>query len=282
MNMDESGRKNRVVISAVVFETIKVLDPIKFYQPMRIHLLASITGDDEKTKDIYKEFHNHVRKKCNEFDFIRDKENDIKSHNISMRKFTPLLSKIINIIENEWKKDHSCEIYVNITSGTPEYVAAATLASMMSYNGTGEIIPFSVDIDSYTIPPEKIREVYFDDVGTPVGITKTVKNPRIIPVYPVNKPEERLIRALRIFDKKTTEKKRSPSNTEMICTLKEKGLWKDHLAKNDSGEKVHYQRSFIDKWKNLKWIVQDESNNKKYLVTLLGKTYIDTFYKDDS
>ena len=78
-----------------------------------------------------------------------------------------MLRTVLSIIQSERARG-KCEICVNISAGSPEYSAASMVASMMVL-GT---IPFSVGTQEYTVPTERIPDLYFVD-GQPVGLTKS-------------------------------------------------------------------------------------------------------------
>ena len=158
-----SGKKERVVISCVTFETVKISDPVKFYDATRAHLIHYIReGLDPSRTAIYREFYDKVA------DTIRKSGRDVEiiEHNEIVSDFTVMLRTILSIIDSE-KRNGDCDIYVNISAGSSEYAAAATIASMMSKG----VIPFSVGTDSFTISSdEDIRQVYYVN-NEPMGLT---------------------------------------------------------------------------------------------------------------
>lgn len=272
-----SGRKNRVVISCVTFETAKITDSIAFYQATHVHLIWYAKNPNSEDGRMYREFYDRV---C---DIIHERsplEVEIKEHVEKVYDFTAMLRTVLSIIQTEKEKSPSSDIYVNVSAGTSEYAAAAAIASMM-VPGT---IPFSVGTDEWTVQSKTIKEIYYEG-GHPVGLTKRAKDPYLMPCYHIAIPEEHLVRALRILDKRNAGKE-PVTNTKMIAALKEKGIWfrgqvviGETKRKADEGrsETVYYQRDFINKWLSNGWVRKNDLT-KKYEVTDIGKRILETFY----
>ena len=219
-----SGRKERVVISCVTFETVKISDPVIFYDATKAHLIHYIRKDlDPSMKNVYQEFYDKV------YSTIKKKGRNVKiiEHNETVSDFSKMLKTILKIIDDE-RKEGECDIYVNISAGSSEYAAAATIASMMSK----DVIPFSVGSGSFTISSdEDIRRFYYKD-NEPVGLTSSTREPKILPVYEIQRPPEHLVRGLRVL-KERIEADESTSSSEMGPLLIEKGLWiRDPEKKN--------------------------------------------------
>jgi len=275
-----SGRKERIVISCVTFETAKITDPIAFYQATRVHLIWYTKNPGSEKGKIYTDFYERVCeiiKEQSPFDV------HIEGHSKdAVYDFTNMLRVVLSLIQKERKDFPQSDIYVNISAGSPEYTAAAAIASMM-VPGT---IPFSVSTEEYTINDNKrLKEIYYEN-GKPVGLTKKARDPFVVPYYPIAIPKEHLVRALRVLDNRK-KGKLSITNTKMIEALKEKGLW-TYPEETDIGrakrktdksrsETVYYQRAYIDKWKEEGWIERNELT-KKYEVTEEGRRILDTFF----
>ena len=268
-----TGRKERVVIGCVTFETAKVTEPVKYYQATRVHIIHYLKEDSPK-KGIYRDFFDTV---C---DTIRGEapiDIEIVDHNERVSDFSAMLRTVLNIITEE-QRIGECDIYINISSGTPEYAAAAAIASMMS-PGT---IAFSVGTKEYMIDDDTtMKEMYYDE-GKPVGLTRSTYDPKVLPSYTIEKPPEYLVRGLRILYERG-EERLSTNSTAMVKELREKGLW----IRDEPGEKVsrkqsdavNYHRDYIQKWAGSEWIEKDDVR-RKYHLTEKGKNIIDTFYTE--
>ena len=276
-------RKERVVISCVTFETVRVTDPIRTYEATRAHLIRYVSNRSDS--DTYVRFYEKVK------DTI-EKEGqgkvEVFEHHGKVSDFTNMLRLVLKIIQEEKQRccDH-CDIYVNISAGTPEYSAAAAVASMMEDG----VYSFSVNAgkDGFTVP----GEAFFID-GEPVGMIKTTRVPVRLPRHPIDIPDKRLVCALRelhdmSFERKPNGKIRILKATapKMVEKLIEKGLWMRRTEYFDRSnyitevqkrsDAVTYQRDFIDKWKAKGWI-EIVDYPKRYVVSELGKTILSTFY----
>lgn len=273
-----SGRKKRIMVACVTFETSKVVEPALYYEINKAHIIHYVKDSDSESGKIYDSFRRRV---CERLESESPREVEIVEHNERVSDFSVMLRTVLSIIQTENSGEEGCEIYVNISSGSPEYAAAATVASMM-VPGT---IPFSVNTKEYTVSTDRIRDVYFVD-DQPVGMTKTTYPPRTMPIYAINIPEEHLVRGLRILGHRN-EAKLSVTSGRMVEALKEAGLWyrdtesddPDRKANQRQTEAVYYQRDFISKWLKNGWIVKDDLRNR-YILTESGTTVIGTFYTD--
>lgn len=273
-----SGRKKRIMVACVTFETSKVVEPALYYEINKAHIIHYVKDPDSESGKIYDSFRRRV---CERLESESPREVEIVEHNERVSDFSIMLRTVLSIIQMENSGEEGCEIYVNISSGSPEYAAAATVASMM-VPGT---IPFSVNTKEYTVSTDRIRDVYFVD-DQPVGMTKTTYPPRTMPIYAINIPEEHLVRGLRILGHRN-EAKLSVTSGKMVEALKEAGLWyrdtesddPDRKANQRQTEAVYYQRDFISKWLKNGWIVKDDLRNR-YVLTESGTTVIGTFYTD--
>ena len=270
-----NGRKERIVISCVTFETVKISDPVKYYDATRAHLIHYIRdGLDESKSRIYREFYDRV---CEN---IKGSGRDVEiiEHNEIVSDFSVMLRTILSIIDSE-QRAGECDIYVNISAGSSEYAAAATIASMMSK----DVTPFSVGTKTFTISEEdEIKRTYYVD-DMPVGLTSSTREPKVLPVYVIERPPEHLVRGLRVLQEEI-RKKHSTSSAKMGPLLKEKGVWVRDGKVTEGREKqsyaLNYHRDFMKKWLELGWVVKDELR-KKDIITDKGMNVLNTFYLDD-
>lgn len=273
-----SGRKKRIMVACVTFETAKVVEPALYYEINKAHIIHYVKDPTSESGAIYDSFCKRV---CKLLETESPRKVEVVVHNERVSDFSVMLRTVLSIIQAENSGEEGCEIYVNISSGSPEYAAAATVAAMM-VPGT---IPFSVGTQEYTVSNERIKDVYFID-GKPVGLTKSTWPPRTMPIYAINIPEEHLVRGLRILDQRNSSKQ-SVTSGRMVQALKDAGLWFRDTESGDPSkrsnqrqtEAVYYQRDFISKWQRNGWIVKDELRNR-YILTEDGRTVVNTFYTD--
>lgn len=273
-----SGRKKRIMIACVTFETSKVVEPVLYYEINKVHIIHYVKDPTSEGGKIYGSF-------CDRVVELLATESPLKveveKHNERVSDFSTMLRTVLSIIQTEMREESGCEIYVNVSAGSPEYAAAAAIASMM-VPGT---IPFSVGTKEYTVSNEMIRDVYFID-GQPVGLTKTTYDPRTLPSYNIDMPDEALVRGLRILDKRN-ESRLSVTSGKMVSALKDAGVWyrdtepkgPDQKSNQRQTEAVYYQRDFITKWLRSGWVEKDDRHGK-YVLTDEGRNIISTFFVD--
>lgn len=267
-----SGRKRRIMIACVTFETTMVTDPIEYYEINRAHIIHYIKNPEKG--GVYAEFYDRV---CEIIRSNSPREVEIVEHNERVSDFTTMLRTVLGIIQSERDADPDCDIYVNTSSGSSEYAAASAIASMMM-PGT---VPFSVNTKEYTVSDDMVRDLYYVD-GKPVGLTKATWPPKTLPSYAIDIPEEHLVRGLRILDQRN-ESRMSVTSGRMVEALKSAGIWyrdtedPERKSNRRQAEAVYYQRDFIAKWVSYGWIEKDQLKNR-YVLTEKGRNIIDTFY----
>jgi len=278
----QSGRKKRIMIACVTFETAKVTDPIMFYEINKAHIIHYLKEPLNDNTKVYQSFYNRVLEIIEE---ESPRKVEVEEHNARVTDFSVMLKTVLQIISDEQeaskKNDENCEIYVNISSGGADFAAAAAIASMM-VPGT---IPFSVGTKEYTVDIEGIKENYFVD-GKPVGLTKSTFDPRQLPSYTIQMPEEHLVRGLRLLHQRN-KAKTSVTSGAMVTALKDNGIWFRDVSPEKANRKtnqrqneaVYYQRDFVDRWLKAKWVVKDELNSR-YVLTEEGELTIKTFYTE--
>lgn len=264
------------MIACVTFETSKVVEPMLYYEINKAHVIHYIKDPNSESGRVYGSF-------CDRVVELMDEKSplavEIIKHNERVSDFSVMLRTVLSIIGSEKEDEPGCEIYVNVSAGTPEYAAASAIASMM-VPGT---IPFSVGTREYTVSQEMIPEIYYID-GKPVGLTKSTYDPRILPSYIIEMPEEHLVRGLRILNHRNSQNFPVTSG-KMVAALKDAGLWyRDTESRGEKGsstqrqtEAVYYQRDFIAKWVDSGWAEKDPRRNR-YVLTDEGRNIISTFY----
>ncbi len=262
-----SGRKERVLISCVSFEVAKIVDPAIYYEATRIHLIHY--GKDSVYQDFYDEVYKRLRKELPRAEIIEHGDDPIFD-------FEKMMGLVLKIIREEQKKyDNSVEIYVNISAGPSEYSAASLIASMMM----GNVMPFNVSTDEYQVPRDKIKDVFYDRKGCPVGMTKTTKEPNLFTTYAIQKPDEKLVKGLGILAEQM--RVNMISAPVMIPLLAKNGLMEytteSGTSKPDQKSTMSYQRNFVDRWIENKWVVR--TSKRGMALTDEGRTILDVFLK---
>jgi len=274
-----TGKRERIMVSCVTFETVKITEPIKFYEVDRVHLIHYVREPGSYSGGIYQDFFDEV---CNIINKSSDGKIGIKEYEENVSQFLPMLKLILKIIEKELSSNEPVDLYINISAGTSEYTAAAVIASMMN----PAVMPFSVSTDQYTVKGEKLREAYYNN-GAPVGLTETIFEPMIMPKYNMPMPDKNLVIGLRILNE-ANNSKHNAKGPEVIMKLKEQGLWRGsserrsvrrHDTAAEKGDSVYYHRDYVTKWLSKGWVEKDFFH-KGYELTEEGLRIIETFYTD--
>ena len=268
MSCRRSGKKRIIVISCVTFETAKIVTPIEYYNADKAYLVHY------GTDNVYREFYDRV------VDMICDLDQNVEIIDCDGKKvfdFSDMLGEILTIIEKETGVD--TEIFINASAGTSEFSAAAVVASMMKRG----VIAFTVSADEFMVRGDRLREVFFEN-NLPVGMTKSVKEPTMLPQYKIEMPPKPLISGLNILSERIREKKSIKAN-DMVKALKENGLWYHELTipsenrRQDSSrtEAVYYNRNFVKKWMDKGWIMKNDLT-RKHELTESGRLILRTFH----
>lgn len=257
-------------MSCVTFEVAKIVEPIRFYEATRVHLLHS------PGTEIFREFYEEVERQ------VRDglPSAEIVPHRMStVADFTLMMSEVLSIIQQE-RAEGDADIYVNISAGSSEYTAAALLASMMFDSG---VVAFNVPMAEYTVPADRVRDVYYDG-DTPVGLTRHCREPVMIQAYRVEMPDMRKVVALKVLEDCITPKRTATARAVMerlhACGLLSDDNYRlqegSRSPKPDQKSTMYYQRNFIDVWLRNGWIERPSKN--EIAITDRGKLVLDTFY----
>ena len=273
--MSESGRRERILIACVTFETALVVHPAAHYEATKVHIIHYVKNREDDKYSIYQDFYEEV---CEQI--CRARPVEIAEHCEKVYDFSTMLRTMLSILDSEKKANGpNADIYVNLSSGTAEYISAATVASMM-FEG---VTPFTVGTREFTVSPESLKSLYYED-GRPVGLSKEVYSPRRIHVHRTEMPAENSVRCLRVLDL-MIESKCALSSSKIVERLKSEGLWtyepKSGGRKTDGRQKevMYYQRHFVDDWIGRGWIEKGQGRGK-YLLTEEGRTVLDIFYRD--
>jgi len=281
-----SGKKERVVVACSVFEVPKIIRPIYEYEASKVHI---IHFTDKKNRDgkIYQEFYDEVVSQIRDYSAVKEKlgkKVEIVEHSeYRTSDFQKMLMTVFRILKNEKSKNKDTEIYVNISSGTAEYISAATIATMMAASENDGIKLFTVGTEPggyQTYGEKKLKELYYEN-GRPVGLTKDAREPREIPMFKVTVPDKNLVEGLRILGRFNGP----VTDNRLIDALMDGGL----MAGDDAGGgrkrtqavTMSYRRNFLHKWIEEGWAAKPEGSNK-YAPTEDGQMVIDTFYVDEA
>ncbi len=259
----------RVAVACVTFETAKITRPILSIEGIeRAYLFHFDRPDPKKTWFIYREFYEEVVRQLRE----TRPSLEIVEENIPVYEFKEVLAALVRILREETGAGN--HVYVNLSAGTAEYTAAATVASMMVPSGA---VPFTVATKAYQVPDEKLKEIYYED-GRPVGMAREVYPPEELPTFHVERPPEDLVRGLMVL-RTRLDQARKVTYAAMIESLRTEGCWGcgEHEGSKDKAQadKMYYRRHFLDGWEARGWVGRDERD--RIQLTPDGRTVTEVF-----
>ena len=267
--MSDSGKKTTTVIACTTFETVKVSDPIVFYEADRAHLIyMSREGDDRK--QFYDGLVSEIREQI-----LSKREVEIIEHNSTVYRYSDMLRTVNQIIRDEREMfGRFVDIYVNISSGSSEYAAAAMCACMMN-PGT---IPFTVRVKEHNIPVERYREMIGDD--NPFGDARTVYPPRMVETFNIEPPQEDMVRYLAFFASIEGE---PHTNVSIISMMERAGVWRydpKEEMKSKQGLSNAFRRNVLEPLIDRGWLERGISKNR-WAITVSGRAILDIFCDEE-
>ena len=269
--------KKTAVIACVTFETVMISTPAAEYKADEVHLFHYVRPEAAKGT-VYSEFYDEtarqVASKLPNAKIIEHKDSPVYDFRLMLRDILACIDDIEATYED-------VEILINVSAGTSEFIAAGVISAMMS---KGKATAFTVRTSEFSVVGEdKIKAMYYSN-GRPVGLSASVKSPTSLPFFEIDRPDENLVRGLRLFIK-TREARKAVTAAVVIEEMKKAGIWlyvpSENGDKTDSKQKetMYYQRHFVNTWVALGWI--DRPGRKaKVSITPLGQNIVDTFYID--
>lgn len=253
------------MIACVATETVRVSEPASYFDVDRIHLIHYyIEGNYDSW--FYRSFYDQTVYLISE----SLPKTQIVEHIAKVFRFEDMLKAVESIVEEENTSEVEPMIYINVSAGTPEYISAATMISMMHENTE----PVSVGSAEYLHKDvNELKAIYFDG-ETPVGLIRSTKEPKTIQQFKLDAPKRRLVIGLRILDRRINNDE-SVLSKDLVKEFKDVGIWERSAESNDQ---VYYNRDFIDKWLDLGWVKRHPEMHKKLIVTDFGRFVINTFY----
>ncbi len=267
--MDETGKRVTTVISCTTVETVRVSDPALYYEADRLHIIYMSEDGSEKQR-FYASLADEIERN------VRSRR-DVKviRHNDTVYRFNTMLHLVNEIIKSEKEEFGTfVDIYVNISSGTSEYAAAAMCACMMNRG----CIPFTVAVKERTIPFEKYREMISED-GRPIGNCRSVMDPKMVRTFNIDAPDEDLVRYLLFFDSLGG---RPYTSASIMRLLETNGIWKYVPSKNSAQKNaatMKYRRDVLEPLLDNGWIANTSKN--RWTVTPAGRAILDIFTDED-
>lgn len=298
-----SGRN--VMIACVTDEVAMITKPATYYHVDRIYLLNYVTPEEYRDTDskrararFYEAVYEEVHRRMDDLGILVMPS----LGNIPTYRFDSMLEAVHRILNMESEQNPDSTVFVNISSGTKEFAAAASIASMM-FDNTKVFSVFSSSQEKDPGYYDKVLDSMRNADGELVGRTQSIRDiPFEIERIPVQGPDMNLLRSLKVLDSIPVNRR---TNTNVIRALMDNDLWtfdtKDperittekleargvksvepEYKSVRNVENVTYQRRYIDRWMAEGWVCKQSQGAGKawYVTTPIGRMYLDTFCSD--
>jgi len=264
----DSGRRERTVIACLSLGVPEVVEPAVFYGAETLHLLVDDT--DNGLSDIYKEFLEETRRQLKE----RLPGTYVSLHEMDTSDYHRVLRELLTIARGLDEDD----VYVNISSGTPEYSAAAMLLCMQNSSFTA----FTVRAKPSSLDPGSVRELMYCD-GRPVGLMREVGTPRRVATFDPERQDTELVEAMAVIAE-CYQDRSYVTYDDIIEGLMVKGIWRyvpdTRRGRTDDSQKrrMFFRRTYIDPMVEKGWLVLDPYARRRFIVTAKGQAVIDVYH----
>lgn len=268
-HLNVSGRRERVMIACLSLGIPEVTDPAVFYGAERVYLLVDEVGNDPFS-GIYGEFLAEVRKQFKE----RLPGTYVSEHVLDTSDYHKVLRELLKIARGLEEDD----AYVNISSGTPEYSAAAMLLCMQNPSLTA----FTVKAKPSSLEEDSIRELMYRG-GRPVGLAGEVETPRKVATFDPEKQDMELVEAMAVIGECYRDKS-YVTYDDIIDGLTVKGIWRyvpdSKRGRTDDVQKrrMYFRRTYINPMVEKGWLTLDPYAKRRFVVTEKGQAVIEVYH----
>lgn len=261
----DSGRRERTVIACLSLGVPEVVEPAVFYGAETLHLLAD--DKEDGLSDIYEEFLEETERQLEE----RLPGTYVSVHRLDTSDYHKVLRELLIIardLENE-------DAYVNISSGTPEYSAAAMLVCMQDSSLT------AFTVRGKPADAEKVRSLMYHE-GRPVGLAMEIDTPRKVATFDPDRQDTALVEAMAVIADCCRDRS-FVTYEDIIEGLIVKGIWRyvpdSRRGRTDNIQKrrMFFRRNYIDPLVEKGWLVLDEHARRRFIVTEKGEAVIDVY-----
>jgi len=258
-----SGRRETVMLFSISPLSKLYLEPVVHYEPDQVHVFIG-NGDDAVSalaRDVYG--------RC-KGDMACEK---VTEHPVDDSNYNDVLGSIIEVINGLRRKyGDDLDIFINISSGTPEFSAAGMFASMVSKSSRA----FKVDA-GFGMTAEELSDI----AGALEGSMK-VSDPELVTGLRNDSPDDEMVTFLGVVAGLLRESK-YPKYRAIIERLKDVGAWSyDPQRKSGSGktpleekEERYLKRHYIAVAVENGWL--ERPTERTMRITDSGKAYISVF-----
>ena len=258
-----SGRRESVMIFCASAVKDLYLAPVEHYGPDLVHVFVSDRGDNVSALE--REVYGNCKKE------IGCKK--LVEHPIDTRDYEGILASIIEIkkeLSGTYGED--LDIFINISSGTPEFSAAAMFAAMLPEPA----IAFRVDTES------DLSKEELEDIAGRISGSVRVSEPARVTGLKNDDPEEEMIIFLSIV-RELLRETRYPKFRSMIELLKDDDAWSyDPSRKSGRGrtsledrEERYLKRHYIEPALKNGWL--EKLDGRRIGLTEQGMAYLSVY-----
>ena len=258
-----SGRRESVMIFCASAVKDLYLAPVEHYGPDLVHVFVSDRGDNVSALE--REVYGNCKKE------IGCKK--LVEHPIDTRDYEGILASIIEIkkeLSGTYGED--LDIFINISSGTPEFSAAAMFAAMLPEPA----IAFRVDTES------DLSKEELEDIAGRISGSVRVSEPARVTGLRNDDPEEEMIIFLSIV-RELLRETRYPKFRTMIELLKDDDAWSyDPSRKSGRGrtsledrEERYLKRHYIEPALKNGWL--EKLEGRRIGLTEQGMAYLSVY-----
>ena len=274
--MNTSGKKEVVVICCLTTEVVKVVEPVKFYEATRVHIISHLNPDGNNPDDkFFSAFLNEAKRQIKEYNAT-----EVIVNYANILDYQDMLRTIIGIVAEENTRDDASILYVNISSGTPEYIAGAMLAATQN----SDLIAFSVRSEAWSMGLDQTMDAYTVE-GRPTGRTSEVSEPTMVMTFGPEVPNDRHVACLEVFRTQEADNRHLNFN-EIIEALKEKGIWdyspeiKKTRTDDAQKERMFLRRNYISPLLDRGWVVENRYKRNKFDLTTKGEAIVEIYGRE--
>ena len=258
-----SGRREIVMIFCANPLSRLYLAPLAHYRPDIVH--AFIGNGDDAVSTVARGVFSSTKKEIGACDVIE--------HSIDTSDYNTVLGEIIDIttgLQREYGED--LDIFINITSGTPEFAAAGMFASMLPLSVTA----FKMDVDC-TMSAEELSGI-FERINGSVDVSAFER----VTCLKNDVPDDEMIAFLSVV-RDLLRHTKYPKERDIINALKNADAWtydpdkKSGRGRTDLEEKEerYLERNYISKALENGWL--EKPSPRTMRLTRSGEAYIGVY-----
>ena len=263
-----TGKRIREMIACADLDVNTILEPARFYEVDRIMLLCDDDEDDQL---------HEVRQRIMEEIFQTSKDIPKRVLPVDIHDCYAMMKVLRSILPED---NDGRDIYINLSSGTPEFAVAA----MSMCRRAERVTAFTVRTKSYTFQTDDLSGILFKH-GRSIGISEEVCDPTKVMLFELDSARTDLIACLRIMDDLNTGE-RNLSFADIIERLKDAHRWDyepdRRRGKTDEAQKerMFFKRNFLMPLEDLGWIREDRIVKNRFRITQEGLVVLDIYYGD--